>query len=139
MLSGRGDSRRALVTLGLVLAGVAVAVAVLAALWGIRAFRGEVYPGAVMVSDHTRYQFSPSLFVRRDVSYRTRDDFPSVYQWYSLRYKTGPERQAASACNDLYTSTSWLVFRRDVAITLCESPSGRMMFVNRTFSVVIGP
>jgi hypothetical protein len=132
----RGDVRRLLLTLGLGAAGAATLLAFLAILWSFHAYRGEVYPGAREVSSHLNFQFSPSLFVRRDSSYRTRDEFPQVYQWYSLRYRTGPEQQAASGCNELYKSNVWLAFRQEVSITLCDTPGGRMMFVNRTFAVV---
>lgn len=104
-------------------------------LWLALLYRGAAYPGALQISDHTTYQFTPTLYIRRDTAYRTDDPFPDIYEWYSIKFQTGPEARATGSCNELDQSTTWLVVQRDVTITLCDTPEGRLMFVMRGVSL----
>lgn len=90
------------------------------------------YPGAQMVSDHSIYKAFPQPIIRRDTSYNSQDDFPAVYNWYSNGFNLGPERQAQSSCIHLFGTTSWLVFVRNISVTVCDTPNGRLIFAQHS-------
>lgn len=94
------------------------------------------YPNSLLVSDHDIYRWSPYLTVRRDTSYRTMDEFPVVYNWYSSGFNLGPEVRAQSACILMARSTTALaIVERSMSVTLCDTPTGRMIFVQRSVSL----
>ena len=66
--------------------------------------------------------------------YRTTDDFAKVYNYYSTRFEMGAEVHALARCNHLESSDQWLGFRQRVSVTLCDTPSARMIFVTRSNS-----
>jgi hypothetical protein len=119
----------------IVIAGALAAFAV-ASLPGIIHFwRAADYPGAARISDHSKLSLG-NLSFRRDTSYRTRDSFPRVYNWYSTGQALGPEQQAQSNCILMERSyTVIFVLERYMGVTLCDTPSGRMIFVTRTVAL----
>lgn len=119
--------------LGLMLLAILVALLILSE-------RGAgSYPGARLVSDHAIYGMLPRPYIRRDFSYRTSDDFTAVYNWYSTGLDLGPETRAQSGCILLEDiRTVWLVVQRYTSATICDTPSGRMMFVQRSLSLRAG-
>ncbi len=92
------------------------------------------YPGSAAVADHRLYRWTPSLYARRDTSYRTFDLFPAVYNWYSGRFQLGPEARAESACITMDRSRPWLFLDQHVVVTICDTGKDRMIFVMRTIS-----
>lgn len=95
-------------------------------------YQAADYPGAMLVSDHTNYT---GLTIRRDTSYRTQDPFPDVYNWYSVGFSLGPEKAAQSNCIYMEESAEQLIFSRQMAVHVCDTVSGRLIFVQRTVTI----
>lgn len=93
------------------------------------------YPGGLLVADHNLYRLIPRPAVRRDTSYRTSDEFPIVYNWYSSHLELGPEVRAQSACILMDRGSEWLIFQRHTSVTVCDTPNGRMVFVMRSVTI----
>ncbi|MBM4422329.1 MAG: hypothetical protein FJ030_02925 [Chloroflexi bacterium] len=94
------------------------------------------YPGAMLVADHTIYKFSPHLSVRRDTSYRSGDEFPRIYNWYSNGFNLGTEARDQGGCVLLAKSfTDLSVIERQMSVMICETPNGRMIFLMRSVSL----
>lgn len=89
------------------------------------------YPNALVASSKHSYKLFPP-YLRRDTFYRTPDAFPAVYNWYSSRLGLGPEARAMSRCISMERSRRVLFVNRYVAATVCDTPNGRMIFVQRT-------
>ncbi len=123
--------RRWLIT-GLI--ALALAAASLAALLGLAAWHfyfAADYPGSARTSDHAIYGYAP-LSIRRDTAYLTTDEFPAVYNWYSVGFELGPEQRAQSGCILMARSQTTLgLLRNSMSVTLCDTPKGRMVFVMR--------
>jgi hypothetical protein len=96
-------------------------------------YRAADYPGAVLVSDHRMYKAVPRLYFRRDTSYRSSDPFPHIYNWYSRSFSLGPEARAQSACITLERADTIGVIQEYFSVTICDTASGRMMFVQRSY------
>lgn len=127
--------RRPLIAIGLV-AVVLLCAATSAAALGASAYqRSADYPGALLVSAHNVYQVSPHVYLRRDTSYRTTDAFPQVYHWYSRGFDLGPEVRAESACIYLQRATTTFVLEQYFGVMVCDTPAGRMMFVQRSVAL----
>lgn len=121
-------------------AGLAGVVAlILALILGLGVFhylRAGDYPGAMQMADHFVYRFTPNPTVRRESSYRTTDPFPQVYNWYSNGFALGPEQHAQSACILMANSqTQFLLINTQMTVTVCETLTGRMMFVMRSVTL----
>ena len=113
--------------------GVMLAVlAFVASSWWIHYQQAGNFPGATLVADHTIYKGVPHIFMRRDTSYRTTDPFPNVYNWYSSAFDLGPETRAQSSCILMAKATTWLAIERQTSVMVCDTPSGRMVFVMRS-------
>lgn len=94
------------------------------------------YPGAAQVSDHRIVHIYPQFTVRRDTSYRTQDAFPLVYDWYSRGFALGPEKAAISTCIYLEDTTQLIVvLEQHMSVYLCDTASGRMIWVERTLAL----
>jgi hypothetical protein len=119
--------------LGIGLFAALVVIAVAAPL--VQYYKAADYPGATQVSDHTVTKVLPSLTLRRDTSYRTQDAFPVVYNWYSSGFRLGPERRAQSACILMERSQTWLAVEQRMSVMLCDTSSGRMIFVMRSIGL----
>ncbi len=125
------------IALGVALvAVVAAGLFVLAAIPSfLGAWREADYPGASRLSDHSTYTLGHLSF-RRDTSYRTKDLFPAVYNWYSAGHHLGPEERAQSNCITMERSFRELyVIERSMGVTLCDTKNGRMIFVTRTIEL----
>jgi len=118
--------------------GVSAWVAVAAAILGLILFvswyrRAADYPGAVRMAEQTVFKYSPSLSVRSDTSYRSSDEVPAIYNWYSNGFKLGTEAHAQSGCIQLAKSFTDLgVIERYMSVMMCDTPHGRMIFVMRS-------
>jgi hypothetical protein len=121
----------------LVLAGSALVALLLGAVWMAARYQDAAdYPGASRVAGQNIYKFSPNLTVRRDTAYRTEDPFPTVYNYYSAGFELGPETYAQSNCIQMSEAVTELrVFQRTMAVTVCDTRSGRMIFVMRSLSL----
>ena len=93
------------------------------------------YPGSLYLGDNVIYKFSP-LVIRRDSSYRSTDEFGKIYNWYSVGFDLGPEAYAQSQCILMARSfTDYRIIERDMSVTLCDTPNGRMIFVMRSLAL----
>ena len=127
--------RRRLFCLVLMGACLLASVALLCGGWlflRTRTDRVAHYPGAQQVSEHRLVDLYPRPHLRLDSSYRTPEDFPKVYNWYSKGFALGPERQAQSNCIHLYDTSSLVLLTRHVSVTLCDTPGNRLIFVQRS-------
>lgn len=101
-----------------------------------RALREADYPGALLVSAKTGFKVWPTLQVRRSTSYQTADSFSAVYVWYSARFALGPEKYALGSCNQMLSTSDLLwVFEVQMSVSVCDTPTGRMMWVDRTLTL----
>jgi hypothetical protein len=125
----------------LLLAGSALAVLLLGAVWFAARYQDAAdYPGAARVAGQNIYKFSPNLTIRRDTAYRTADPFPTVYNYYSAGFELGPESYAQSNCIQMSDAVTELhVLQRTMAVTVCDTRSGRMIFVMRSLSLRLTP
>lgn len=89
------------------------------------------YPGSVALTGHSNYSALPSQF-RWDNSYRTTDPFPTVYEWYSTTFNLGAEARALGECILLDGTTSAFVVERYTSVVLCDTPTGRLIYVTRS-------
>ncbi len=89
------------------------------------------YPGSVSLTGHSNYSALPSQF-RWDNSYRTTDSFPTVYQWYSTTFGLGAESRALGDCILLDGTKNALVVERYTSVVLCDTPTGRLIYVTRS-------
>ncbi|HLF90215.1 MAG TPA: hypothetical protein VI451_14810 [Anaerolineales bacterium] len=121
------------------LAGVILAVVLLlGAAFGILILQDRQaahYPGAIQLSAHDQVSVYPQASYKQVASYRTMDDFVSVYDWYSRGFSLGPEKQAQSQCIHMYDSQTEYSMSRIVSVTVCDTPNGRMIFVQRTVEI----
>ncbi len=130
-------SYRRLILWTLIAAGVALALTGLALVRFVWDFRNAAdYPGAVFLGEHNLYKFWPHPVIRRDTSYLTSAPFGEVYNFYSNGFNLGPEQHALSQCILMANSTTavWII-ENEMAVTLCDTPSGRMIFVMRAVSL----
>jgi hypothetical protein len=99
-------------------------------------YQATEYPGAARVSDQNLTVYTPNFAIRRTTVYRTDDPFPSVYNWYSNRFELGPETYAQGTCilMSKAANRAWLV-EEQMSVMVCNTPTGRMMFVMRAFLV----
>lgn len=97
-------------------------------------YRAADYPGGAQVANHSLYKFAPVLYVRRDISYRTTDLFPAVYNWYSSQFQLGPEARAESTCITMERSTTWFIVEQTTSVVICDTGKDRMIFVMRSVS-----
>ena len=103
--------------------------------WVAEAYSAADYPGALPVANHSLYRLSPMPNLRRDTSYRSTDDFPRLYNWYSRRFSLGPEAGAASACITMQKADSVLLLHRETTVVICDAGSDRLIFVTRIFGL----
>ncbi|MFQ5611835.1 MAG: hypothetical protein ACE5H9_06845 [Anaerolineae bacterium] len=101
----------------------------------IRERRVAYYPGALQVSDHSLYTGSQSFHYRRDTSYRTPDDFVTVYQWYSAKFDLRDVVSAQGGCTLIEGTKRWLVLERHMSAMVCSTPVDQMVFVERSLSL----
>ena len=135
MRTGLGDRR---LLWGLLLLAAVVGVAALLGFGWLAARYQDAadYPGAARMAGQNIYKFSPNLTIRRDTSYRTSDPFPTVYNFYSAGFALGPESYAQSNCIQMSDTTTDLhVLQRTMAVTVCDTRGGRMIFVMRSLSL----
>jgi hypothetical protein len=125
----------------LLLAGGALVGLLLTAAWLAARYQDAAdYPGASRVSGQNIYKFSPNLTIRRDTAYRTDDPFPAVYNYYSAGFALGPESYAQSNCIQMADAvTEMRVFKRTMSVTVCDTRSGRLIFVMRSLSLRLTP
>ena len=93
------------------------------------------YPGSTLMSEHQIRHLFPNPTFKQSNSFLTQDDFPAVFNWYSFYFTLGGERQAQSGCTHLYGSRPIFILRQTTSVTLCDTPDGRMIFVQQTSSL----
>ena len=125
----------------LLLAGGALTLLLLGAVWFVARYQDSAdYPGAARMAGQNIYKFSPNLTIRRDTAYRTADPFPTVYNFYSAGFALGPESYAQSNCIQMADAVTELrVFQRTMSVTVCDTRSGRLIFVMRSLSLRLSP
>ncbi|MBX0328902.1 hypothetical protein K2Z83_14575 [Oscillochloris sp. ZM17-4] len=126
----RSFARRRAVLIGILALSALISLGGLG-LWA--AYMPADYPGASRSASDTRIRYLPSLVLRRTSSYRTGDPFPDVYNWYSRRFSLGPESHAQGSCILMGRSfTTLWVIKEQITVTVCATPNGQMMFVDRS-------
>ncbi len=104
----------------------------------ILAYRQELnsarYPNSVQISNHTNYTGLPA-HIRWYDSYLTRDDFTTVYNWYSITFDMGAEARANSNCIVLESSATRIATERQMSVILCSTSNGQMIYVSRHTSL----
>jgi hypothetical protein len=93
------------------------------------------YPGSEKITNHDVIRVFPNFFYRQDASFKSQDDFTSVFNWYSTGFHLGPEKTAQSGCSHMYNTEIMYFVQRIISVTVCNTSSGRMMFVQRTLSL----
>jgi hypothetical protein len=99
-------------------------------------YQATEYPGATQIADQNIFLYLPNFAWRRTTAYRTGDPFPKVYNWYSSRLSLGPESHAQSNCILMAKSATvgWGI-EEQTSVTVCNTPTDRMMFVMRSFYI----
>ncbi|MEM8858041.1 MAG: hypothetical protein AAGD96_06960 [Chloroflexota bacterium] len=87
-------------------------------------------PNSEVVSSHDKYQL-PKLY-RWDDTYSTDVEIDDVYEWYSVTFQLGAEKQANGACSLLEDLKSTIIAERYMGVLICEMGDQRMVFVNRS-------
>lgn len=101
-----------------------------------RTYEVTAYPGATRIADQNLTRYTPSLVTRRTTVYRTDDSFTKVYNWYSVRFELGPEMYAQSNCILMSKARpAGVRSEEQMSVMLCDTPTGRMIFVMRSFIV----
>ena len=123
---------------GLLVASLALLVALAGIGLLAQRFRTAAdYPGATLVSREDTVKVWPNLTLRHNSSYQTADPFIDVYKWYSIRFALGPEVYGLSNCIQMVKgSTQFYVFDQVTSVMVCDSRTGRLIYVTRTLVVV---
>ncbi len=130
------SNRRLWTTLGIT-AWVAVSLLALTLILLANWYRQSAdYPGSLSLGDHTIYRLSPVPTIRQDTAYRSTDEFKKIYNWYSNGFNLGPEVYAQSQCILMaHSFNDFGVIRREMSVTLCDTPKERMIFVTRSLEL----
>lgn len=89
------------------------------------------YPLAQQLASHSNYSRLPREFRWDDAYLITDADFHTVYTWYSLRFDTGPEKQALGSCILLESEQKRWVMRQRTVISLCQTERGTAVYISR--------
>jgi len=123
---------------GLIAIAALVLVAVFLAIALVRYNNMADYPGATNIAGGDTIKYWPHFSVRRITSYRTSDPMPRVYNWYSNGFSLGPELYAIGDCIQIAKSfTDYNVVEREISVTLCDTSSGRMIYVTRSLTLLV--
>lgn len=90
------------------------------------------YPGAQLLSEGETGRFLPNPVYKMTTSYITQDSYPDVLSWHAESFGLGTIRRGLQKCTHTYDEHEWLSLSYDVAITVCDTRNGRMIFVERT-------
>lgn len=94
------------------------------------------YPGSVQFGKNNYYKITPQVEVRQDASYLSNDNFRAIYNFYSSGFELGPEKHALGTCIEMMNTSNFArVIERNMSVTLCDTPKGRMIFVTRIYSL----
>jgi hypothetical protein len=91
------------------------------------------YPDAELITEHNNYSGLPFNY-KWDNTYHTTDPFPAVYNWYSTGFDLGVEAKAIEGCIYLEGSQKKLATTRYMSVLLCDTPTGRLIYVSRSTS-----
>jgi hypothetical protein len=136
-MRSRSGSHEKLVWGALLLVALILAAALLGAGLFVARYRAAAdYPGAELMAGQDTYSLWPNPTVKRDTSYLTHDAFPRVYNFYSSGFALGPEDYAQSNCIQMAKNfTDLYIIERHMSVMLCDTPSGRMVFVMRALTL----
>jgi hypothetical protein len=119
-----------------ILALIALVLVVVAAGVGLLNFYSIAdYPGSSVDADNSLVRGFPNPYFRRDTSYRTSDAFNKVFNHYSSGFDMGAEAEGQSSCSHLRKASETVGFRSSMAVTICDSTNGRLIFVQREVSL----
>ena len=121
----------------LALAALAVVIVLASSVWLLLRYQDAAdYPGAALMAGQNIYSLWPNPTVRRDASYRTGAPFLDVYHFYSSGFELGPEQYAQSNCIQMAKNYAKVfVVERSMSVMLCDTASGRMIFVMRSVTL----
>ena len=133
--AGLKRERMVLISLLVLAMGLATTLCLIGGAWVVRYRDAADYPGATSLGANMLYKFSPHLVIRRDTSYQSTAPFSDIYHFYSAGFNLGPEQHAQGTCILMANATTLVwVIETEMAVTLCDTPKGRMIFVMRTVS-----
>ncbi|MCB8945054.1 MAG: hypothetical protein H6658_15010 [Ardenticatenaceae bacterium] len=89
------------------------------------------YPDSLLVASHSNYRDFP-LSYKWDDTYLTDAPFREVYNWYSVTFDMGAEARATGGCIWLESQQQQWLVQRNLGVSLCDTPNGRMIFVSQT-------
>jgi hypothetical protein len=97
--------------------------------------RDAQYPGSIPISSHSNYRGLPFEY-RWDDAYKTKDNFTTVYNWYSVKYNLGAEVGGIGKCIVLDGTGDQWIAQRHINVSLYNGPAGQMIYLTRftTFS-----
>ena len=87
-------------------------------------------PNSEVVTLHNKYRL-PKLY-RWDDTFTTQEEIDDVYEWYSVTFRLGAEKQANGSCSFLEDLKSTFIAERYMGVLICEMGDQRMVFVNRS-------
>ncbi len=99
--------------------------------------RSVYYPSANIVSETNA--LNPKmveLHLRRVAVYHTMDEFPDVMRWYRTHFELEDDVEAMGGCLHLFGSDRRIAYIMNISITICDTPDGRLIIVNRSNSLV---
>jgi hypothetical protein len=98
-------------------------------------YRNIDYPSGSVLSKGSIVRLTPNFTLRHDAAYESNDPFSRVYTWYSRGFDLGTERYANGTCIQMgRTRPVLLGLRQDMTAQVCDTPSGRRIFVMRAFT-----
>ena len=94
------------------------------------------YPGAEEMSAHIVTNGLAQLHLRRDISYKSTDDFLDVRQWYAQKFGLGlAGRETHSNCVMIEGDRELLMFKRHMSVTVCNNEQFQRIFVKRSLYI----
>ena len=116
-----------------VLALALAALLLAGGLWALlRWYSPPEFAGAVLTSERSHIYPGRYPVLRRDTTYVSQAPFSQVYTWYSSTFELGPETHGQGQCILLARARTRLrIFEEETGITLCDTPTGRMILVSR--------
>ena len=98
----------------------------------LRAAADAAYPGSLQLSANDTGRFLPNPVFKTTTSYITEDSYPEVLRWYTLQFDLGLVRVGLEKCTHSFRENRQYGLSFDVAVTVCDTENGRLIFVERT-------
>ncbi len=90
------------------------------------------YPGSLLLSEGGTGRFLPNPAYKATASFISQDSYPDVLRWYTDEFGLGIVRQGLEKCTHTYRQNERYGLSYDVAVIVCDTKSGRMIFIEQT-------